>query len=262
MLKKGFTLAEVLITLIIVGVVAALASPVLVGAFQKSKVGPSLRKFMNTIETANEHILGDNEADQISNVATNESEYFALLSKYVSGAPAKITKDVEKTDEEGKPKTERETTLKTLEDISISITNVTTASTAGANANLPNEDSVIYTMSDGSEFAVKYEYEIYMQGNKNEAQGGYKGKRATIYYDINGFEVGPNKFGKDIFWFILDDNGTLIPNGGKTYASAYGKEVVWNKSLTRCDESGIGTAGARFCSGSIADNNWKVIYKY
>ena len=261
MLKKGFTLAEVLITLIIVGVVAALASPVLVGAFQKSKVGPSLRKFMNTIETANEHILGDNEADQISNVAANESEYLTLLSKYVSGAPAKITKDVEKTDEDGNTKTESKTTLKTIKDVSISISNFVTV-TSSVQALSPNEDSVIYTMSDGSEFAVKYELDINMQGNQNKAEGGYKGKRATVYYDINGFEVGPNKVAKDIFWFILDDNGSLIPFGGRTYANAYGGNVLWKNAGLRCNESEISTAGSRNCSGSIADNNWKVIYKY
>ena len=182
MLKKGFTLAEVLVTLTIVGVVAALASPVLVGAFQKSKVGPSLRKFMNTIETANQHILGDYEAAQIDNVVSRGSEYFTLLSKYVSGSPAMITKDVEKTDEDGSTKTESETTLKTLEDISISITNATTSSTVGTEANLPVKSSVIYTMADGSEFAINYKAIT----ADNVTQGGYKGEIAAIYFDLNG----------------------------------------------------------------------------
>lgn len=259
MLKKGFTLAEVLITLTVVGVVAALASPVLVGAFQKSKVGPSLRKFMNTIETANEHILGDNDADKIDNVASSESEYFTFLSKYVSGAPATITKEQEQTDEDGNTETNSATTLKTLKDISIAISNASTSSGNATQANLPDTTSVIYSMSDGSEFAINFA----TSSSSEAAQGGYKGRLATIYYDLNGFEVGPNKVAKDIFWFILDNNGSVIPYGGRTYASAYGKDVLWNKStMLRCNDKGIGAAGARHCSGSIADNNWKVIYKY
>ena len=258
MLKKGFTLAEVLVTLTIVGVVAALASPVLVGAFQKSKVGPSLRKFMNTIETANQHILGDYEAAQIDNVVSSGSEYFTLLSKYVSGSPAMITKDVEKTDEDGAETVVKETTIKTIKDISIPISSISTVVTPAVVTNYPDENSIIYTMAGGEEFALNYAE----SASENVANGGYKGEIAKIYFDINGFEVGPNKVAKDIFWFVLDNNGSLIPYGGRAYANAYGNEVLWKESITGCKEDLVAGFGAKCCSGSIADNNWKVIYKY
>ena len=41
-MKKAFTLAEVLITLTIIGVVAALAAPALIEKTQQAKVGPTL----------------------------------------------------------------------------------------------------------------------------------------------------------------------------------------------------------------------------
>lgn len=43
--KKAFTLAEVLITLGIIGVVAAMTLPTLVGEYQKKQTATQLKKF-------------------------------------------------------------------------------------------------------------------------------------------------------------------------------------------------------------------------
>ena len=51
-LKNGFTLAEVLITLGIIGVVAALTIPTLIGNYQKKEVAVRLQKMYNTIQNA------------------------------------------------------------------------------------------------------------------------------------------------------------------------------------------------------------------
>lgn len=51
-LKNGFTLAEVLITLGIIGVVAALTIPTLIGNYQKKEVPVRLQKMYNTIQNA------------------------------------------------------------------------------------------------------------------------------------------------------------------------------------------------------------------
>lgn len=48
-MKKGFTLSEVLITLGIIGVVAALTTPVLMSNIQEKKVYPALAKFSSTM---------------------------------------------------------------------------------------------------------------------------------------------------------------------------------------------------------------------
>lgn len=47
--KKAFTLSEVLITLAIIGVVAALTTPVLMSNIQEKKVYPALAKFVSTM---------------------------------------------------------------------------------------------------------------------------------------------------------------------------------------------------------------------
>lgn len=59
-MKKGFTLAEVLITLGIIGIVAALTIPTLVSTHKKRVVTTSLKKFVNTLLNTNEQINYDN----------------------------------------------------------------------------------------------------------------------------------------------------------------------------------------------------------
>jgi prepilin-type N-terminal cleavage/methylation domain-containing protein len=51
-MKKGFTLAEVLITLTIIGVVAALTIPGLIASYQKKVVETRIKKFYSVIQQA------------------------------------------------------------------------------------------------------------------------------------------------------------------------------------------------------------------
>ena len=51
-MKKGFTLAEVLITLVIVGVVAALTMPSLVTNYKKHATEVQFMKLVSTIQNA------------------------------------------------------------------------------------------------------------------------------------------------------------------------------------------------------------------
>ena len=83
-MRKGFTLAEVLITLGLIGIVASLTLPSLNTSVQKQKVGPSLSKAINTLENANKLALAENDARYLSSVWS--SGYGDILSKYVSGA--------------------------------------------------------------------------------------------------------------------------------------------------------------------------------
>ena len=53
MKKTGFSLAEVLITMAVVGFIAAVTLPSLQLNVEKQKVGPALMKAVNTLEVAN-----------------------------------------------------------------------------------------------------------------------------------------------------------------------------------------------------------------
>jgi prepilin-type N-terminal cleavage/methylation domain-containing protein len=83
MLKKGFTLAEVLVTLGIVGVVAALTIPTLQANVQRQQIGPAVAKAVNTMENTNRLALVQSDAGSLVNVCG--TNYIDCLQKYASG---------------------------------------------------------------------------------------------------------------------------------------------------------------------------------
>ena len=97
-------MAEVLITLGIIGVVAALTAPALVQNAGNSKVGPTLSKVVSTLENTNQQILQDQEASDLSklssdnyNASTGPSgtlPYMELLSQYISGSSLGSTTEI------------------------------------------------------------------------------------------------------------------------------------------------------------------------
>ena len=89
MKRFGFTLAEVLITLGIIGVISALTLPSLLNDTQGAQVGPKLGKAVSMFEQANQALLTDNNVDSISDIFamsnndsdSEEGDYFEELSK-------------------------------------------------------------------------------------------------------------------------------------------------------------------------------------
>lgn len=61
-LKTGFTLAEVLITLSIIGIIAAIVMPSVISSYQYKTVGVKLSKFMSTTEDASRAYVVQNDS--------------------------------------------------------------------------------------------------------------------------------------------------------------------------------------------------------
>ena len=229
--RNGFTLAEVLITLAIIGVVAALVAPALNNAVQKNKVGPTLSKFVSTIENANEQLLADSEDDLLSSSVHTGAEYLQRMAKFIKG--------------------------------SVSADNASSFATVDAGGNAYSFGAhPVFKFGKDEAFSVSYGN----PSNNANADTSYKGQVAVILYDMNGFETRPNKLGKDLFLFLMDNNGTIIPKGGKQQKEAYTSDNAGQEEGTTydwqgtCDKTKISTGDN--CAGSIADNGWKVIYKY
>ena len=72
MKKTGFTLAEVLITLGIIGITAALTLPSLIDMHQDAGVGPKLAKAQNTMEDAIGRYIVDNPDTPLKNVKVED----------------------------------------------------------------------------------------------------------------------------------------------------------------------------------------------
>ena len=95
MKKNGFTLAEIMITLGIIGVVAALTAPTLVNNAANANIIPTVRKAVSTLEQVNLAIINNNEYDSLADIPDrggagnpvgNLDEYVEALSEQISGA--------------------------------------------------------------------------------------------------------------------------------------------------------------------------------
>jgi len=243
----GFTLAEVLITLGIIGVVAALTAPALVQNASNAKIGPTLAKVVSTVETANQKMMQDEEISNLNVVEnaspTNNSfvysysNYMEKLSKYIAGSSYRTTK-------------------------------ITKNDYIVAPTYYNSEPFVFYNLG-GLPFYFSNSITLIFDdwlpestGDYSANRGSFKGYFATMYVDVNGLQAKPNVIGKDIFVFWVDKSGTIIPEGGKTYGWLIGgnSSNTWKGSGTyACNSSQVGS-GVN-CAGSIFDNNLKVIYQ-
>lgn len=87
MLKKGFTLAEVLITLGVIGVVAAITLPSLLADTATAQIGPKLAKSVSMFEQANESLLSENASDTLIDAGFwPGATYTKELRKYLKGS--------------------------------------------------------------------------------------------------------------------------------------------------------------------------------
>lgn len=168
-MKKGFTLAEILITLGIIGVIAILTLPILVQNYQKHILIKQYKVFYRDITNAIELFLQDNNVDDFGETPLGDLTipfeerkiYFIenFLEKYIVGSSGEFPK--------------------------IPIRNLT------------KTDSIYFTPQFITEKSVALEFS---QGMWNSI--------FTITFDING-KKGPNIIGRDVFRFYIYLNSRI-----------------------------------------------------
>ena len=84
--KNGFTLAEVLITLVIIGVVAAMTIPTMINNTKKQEYVSALKKNYSTLATVTNKILNDEGVPRadVGGWATSSAAEFDIYKKYLS----------------------------------------------------------------------------------------------------------------------------------------------------------------------------------
>ena len=85
MKKLGFTLAEVLIVIMIIGVIAAITLPGLLTNIREAQIGPKLAKARSIFEQANVTLLDDNSIDLITDGFNNTNNYITELRNFLKG---------------------------------------------------------------------------------------------------------------------------------------------------------------------------------
>ena len=200
----AFTLAEVLITLGIIGVVAAMTLPTLINNAQNKQLEVAFKKSYSALSQIAQRVALEDYGGQIPDNALGES--LGYYAKYLNG------KRCTGTAENGCPANADGDNYcnfmyKTYKDFSGKV-----------GAPCIGNDYVVNVVS-GSTFYFDF---------AAEGEGIY-GKQFVVI-DVNGWQKRPNKLGHDMFLFSIGRDGKITAGGADT--SFYPKSGYCNSSTT------------------------------
>ena len=210
--KRGFTLAEVLITLVIVGVIAAITVPVAIANYQEHVTVSKVRKFYSTMSKAYNRAIADNGPVDSWDIPHNKLGGSAILYADYLKPYLNIIKDCNETGltDSGGYKADTNCSIKVPDDTHY--LNGETWKTSDYNTTqyakfiLADGASAWLRASNGG--ATRYDHIVCNNGG-DFAVGDYKSGNicGLLWVDVNGFDRGPNRMGRDIFNFIFTPDG-------------------------------------------------------
>jgi len=169
--RLAFTLAETLITLGIISVVAAICIPALNNAIQDRQFKEAAKKAFSVSSQAVEQMRQDN-GGSLSNYYTTAGSFKTDFVKYFN----------------------------VLQDCGLH----------GCVPAIPTSD--VYTSLAGDKANTSYMYYGQFVTADGMFFGIYTNGEIVISVDVNGYQKGPNVYGKDVFFFqLVNDN--LVPVG-------------------------------------------------
>lgn len=256
-MKKGFTLAEVLITLGIIGVVAAMTMPVLIANYNKKAWVTQLQKTYSTLEQGLQLMLADEGVSKLTDLS-----YWPP-----SGSCNGLTWETKDACKNLLSNFKKYFKSVGFEDYGLDAHHLT-----GTRTESPT-DRKVFILPDGAMVALQMStYETTPEVcNTTRSLGGTMCSYALRlnFVDING-RKGPNKFGRDIFQVIVSNEGKLYPNYGKDFAlMGSRKSLDNNKNYWRNNPSTCGTpdsselpdnAYGYSCAARIIENGWVMDY--
>ncbi len=234
--NNGFTLAEVLITLGIIGIVAAMTLPALIAKHKKTVTATQLKKAYSTILQAFTMAQKDyGDVSQWDFKPQNPVDGDTTTLKYALNSFAKT--------------------------YLIPYLSVVTDCEAGNNASR----SCFYTWytTDGTPINYIPRDNIYrfilnntilISLTYDNSEGDYSAGSILITVDINGFQK-PNTYSKDIF--VMN-----IRNNKKYYFGMYGagmtRDRLMNYQTWGCKNKSSASNGSIYCGALIQQDGWEI----
>ncbi len=178
-MKKGFTLAEILLALSIVGIIAVLTVPVFMGSYKEKIYASSLKKTYTEITTAITALLADEQAGDNQNFYNTSAG--VSNSSYNSGAQY------------------------FLDNYFKLVKNTTKCS----NTSNPCYKAGTYHNKAGNNGTLSSDYKCALISTGALVCMKVTGGRAYIVVDVNG-KRSPNTVGEDVFSFYIQPDGTVV----------------------------------------------------
>ncbi len=218
---KAFTLAEVLVTLGIIGVVSAMTVPSLMQNYQRQSYVTQLHKVYNELSQATVSYLNEKNAINLVEAGiTNQAGVNSFITskfKIVQTCTGDVT-----------PCFPALASYKKMNGTSL---------TEGAFTSNTNA----YVLASGASIRPLYSVE----GNKI----------MNLIVDING-QKGPNIVGRDMMMIFIDRNGLIDDYNRGTNAFPLTK-AQRDTNYANCNGSSNSTWG---CFGKILNDNWQMTY--
>ncbi len=257
-MKKGFTLAEVLITLGIIGVVAAMTMPTLVGKYQEKVTVSKLKKMNSTLNQAFQMAVKDYgtpdlwgfTSSWVGENATDEQIEQAIKGRNI--VIDKFAQYLKKTSVCHNGESCKSNSKYSRERYSLDGTRNGTWGTPEI------------TLADGSTIELFYMSSPSCNDGSAQNSKRLQASCGEIFVDINGIKP-PNATGKDVFWFRItkygvypagdqDDNTRSFDeycnitkqNGANGYGCA--AWVIYNENMDYLKCTDLSWNGKRKCS--------------
>jgi prepilin-type N-terminal cleavage/methylation domain-containing protein len=238
-MKKAFTLAEVLVTLGIIGVVSALTIPNLMQNWQRKTYVTQLHSIYNTVQRAFTDQMTDTQAHNI-----------AEAGFYRDGSPYNIERNFLNKN------------FKIVKDCGTSTSGCfasTYRNINGGSYTLSTSGRIV-TLANGA--AVSFYIDGLDTGDENsDDYVGY------MYVDTNG-QSGPNILGRDLFVMYFFSDGVLDAhhvnpncrkNGTNCGSGSSATERRNSLFATNCKSATSGSDSGG-CFGKLLNDNWQMNY--
>ncbi len=271
--SKGFTLAEVLITLGIIGVVAAMTLPALIQNYQKQVLVNQLKVNVSILENALGQIAEEaggslaytSYGKSIEGSATYNGSYFYPFYRDYLKKHLHIVKAVcaSRTADDCPSGRLTENKYRWL----ISQAGSGSQDFGGNSVALANGAYVAFNIEAPNRASTGADFRTYHCGATPHADiSSMKTLCGSITIDVSG-EKGPNQIGYDMFNLLLDDRGHLWGHAGQQAMLAIlgtteGNDYWKNSKYMCCSkkDSGCSWSQGWGCSARVMESDWKIDY--
>ena len=228
MKHKGFTLAEILISLGIIGVISALSLPTFITSTQNQTNAARLSSTILELSKAFGQMMLDDDADSFEETSYGSDLDNTRFANYINYTRVSDT----------------------LENLLSSENNTyETVNSNGEAEETTDQETLSYLLENGA--AVQVE--------KSEPHNDHFW--GNIYIDVNG-KTTPNRFGRDIFALTLGQDGRLYPFGSSRQNEIVNgvANVDWSNSEEPLVDCNNGNGNGLGCTARLMENGYKVDY--
>lgn len=256
MLKKtnAFTLAEVLITLAIIGVIAALTLPTLITNYQKNQYAISFKKSYTILSQFFKQYLADEGVSDLSQTSLFSSDYNypkldTILKKYFRITKLCTGYNLDRAC--------------TIRENHLDFETYSPSDEFSSASDIYTADGMAFSFTLQSMDSCKPDYSMPIN---------LKGQCLIVSIDTNG-PKSPNIFGRDFFYqLIVAPDGNVYFNGSREVAQYWryiytgdtdGWEIYyWANSNTYCGLPGNPSLqnAKGYCEARIRDEGWTMNY--